>query len=370
MTEGDNARERGLEEPRTLPSELGSDMTPFPQFMESNPEPGNNLFAAPLPSSPSQGRSGSFTSSLSDPSPSSLGNTVPPRKRRRKDVPKSGSSGVTRPRQNPTQAREPISEPGFSIRQGLPAEFSDCHRAAGPLSPRNYAQAFDRPLRPAGGNLISENALREPNSVQPSFHGRYACHGLDDQNYARAFDHPFQPAAGSPICENTFREAESGSLGGCFAGHGLDDQNYARAFDHPFQPAAGHSISDNTFREADNVRPGVYGRYTCHELDDHNYARAFDYPIRFTPTPENSGRETGGFDFTVDSLEHRSSNDRSPQFGAGGIRQTTEPAVHRALDEHCQRIADEIWSYQDIAQSFGPDTIQLIGEPHTTPLVA
>lgn len=338
-------------------------------FMESSPESGNTVFGTPPPSSPSQGRSQSITSSLPVPSPSSHRNTFSPRKRRRKNVPRTGSFGDTRFRQNPTQATAPIRKSGFSIGQDPPADFSGGHRAAELLSPQNYAQAFDRPFQPAGGNLVSENTLREPNNVQ-SGHGRYACHGLDDQNYARAFDHPFQPAAGSPTCENTFREAESGSLGGRFAGHGLDDQNYARAFDHPFQPAAGHSISDNTFREADNAQPGFHGRYACHGLDDHNYARAFDYPIRFTPTPANSGREAGGLDFTADSLELRSSNDHSSQFGAGGIRQTTEPAVHQALNEHCQRIADEIWSYQSIAQSFGSDTIQLIGEPHTEPLVA
>ena len=346
-------------------------MTPFPQFMGSSPEPGNNLFAAPLPSSPSQGRSGPFTSSLSDPSPFSHGNTVPSRKRKGSDFPKPGSGGVTRPRQNPTQATtEPIPESGFSIRRDLPAELSGCHRATGPLSPRNYAQAFDRPLRPTGGNPISENALRAPNNVQYDSRDRHACHGLDDQNYARAFDHPFEPVAGSSICENTPREAESSSLGGRFAGHGLVDQHYARAFDRPFQPAAGHSISDGIFRESNNVQPGFHSRYTCQGLDDHNYARAFDYPVQLTPNPENSDRETGSLDFTAYSLEHRSSNDHSPRFEAGGIRQTTEPAVHRALNEHCQRIADEIWSYRDIDQSFSPDTIQLTGEPLTAPLLA
>lgn len=181
------------------------------------------------------------------------------------------------------------------------------------------------------------------------------------------------------MLDNTFHETDNVQLGfhDRYDSRALDDQNYARAFHYPFQAAAGNPMSENTFREADNVQPGFLdSRYAGHGLDDHNYARAFDRSIRFTAvdsTPEKSGREAGGLDFTADSLEHGTSNVHSSRFGAGGIRPTTEPAVPRnparALSEHCQRIADEIWSYQGTAQSFGTDTIQLIGEPHTAPLV-
>lgn len=228
---------------------------------------------------------------------------------------------------------------GYPVMRSQPIEFSGSNQAE-LLSPQNYARAFDLPCQPAD---------------------------IDDLNYARAFDLPFEPVAVDPSFGDHLRETDNGQPH--FHGHrDIDELNnpiHARAFDFPFQPAAIDSMTGGYLRGTANIQPGFL---------DHNSTGASDHLMRFTATdsiPEDPCRQAGGSDFTADPLEHRPPNGHSPRIGAGGIRSTAEQAVHRSsiLDERCQHIVDEIWRDQGVAQSFGTDTIRLIGEPHMAQMV-
>ncbi|KAG2418572.1 hypothetical protein HFD88_001673 [Aspergillus terreus] len=302
-------------------------------------------------------------------------------------------------------SRRQEHEPGFTIRRGHHTEFSGSQGASELLNLQNCSQVFDHPPQPAGGNSTSESAFREPGLVPLrncfTSHGlndfNYArafeypfqlaseisstdngrpdlyCPQLDDQNYARAFDYSFQPAS-----EISISDIGQPGIQGRSASYQLDGQNYARAFDYPFQPASEILNSDSTFREADAHPDFTNGQYADDREDARNNARAFDHPTRFTaanPTPENSGCETGDLDYSTDSLDRRRPSNNYPSWiKAGGIHPPAEPAVYqnhaRAFNEHCQRTMDELWSYEDITESFDTGTIQLVGEPHTAPLVA